>query len=326
MPEPALTPFEQELDQAADPIFTGKKTGYAWGPVDVILKAELKLSTVRCKKSRGSGRGANVLTESNDKDYELYVIFIGPNYSRKAFVRAAENRVKRFPNVRTVAIADKPSGGQWRVRSIVERKGVGLAEQISSSFPAVTPSDVHYVEASPAQLEEGGSEGTAAPAVPTVDPDDFASAMLSHKAELTGLEQLPTRFIQFAGEAGVVVDMTTAVDVLASVLASQFVLFAGPSGTGKSTLARQLQHFFSDEDKAQIVEARRQWLSPEDLVGYYSLSWETSSRRRPIRRRSWTCMRRQFRLCWERGRQSADRRSCSSRRSTSRLLRATSHP
>ena len=168
-------------------------------------------------------------------------------------------------------MADKPSGGQWRVRSIVERKGVGLAEQISSSFPAVNPPDIHYVEPSPGEMEEGASEGTAAPEVLTVDPDDFASAMLSYEAELTGLERLPTRFIQFAQKAGVVVDMTTSVDVLASILASQFVLFAGPSGTGKSTLARQLQHFFADEDKAQIFEARRQWGSLEDLVGYYSV-------------------------------------------------------
>ena len=139
MPEPALTPFEQELDHAADPIFTGKKTGYAWGPVDVILKKELKLAEIRCKKSRGSGRGANVLTESNDKDVDLYVIFIGPNYSRKAFVRAAEKRIKRFPKVRTVAVADKPSGGQWRVRSIVERKGVRLAEQDQLVVPGCQP-------------------------------------------------------------------------------------------------------------------------------------------------------------------------------------------
>ena len=271
MTEPSFTDFETALDKAADPIFRGGKTGYQWGPVDKLLKEELNLDgQIRCKKATGSGRAANVLTESNDKIIELYVIFIGPHYSRAAFLPAAADRIKRFPNVRTVAVADHVDG-RWRVRAIIEREGVGLAEEIRGSFPAVTEADVHEIKA---DFEAAEAEGLAVqpPAVPAVDPDEFASAMLDYHVELDGLANLPEHFVQFAAARGVVLDATTAIDLLASTLSSQLVLFAGPSGTGKSTYARLIQQFFAaDVERAPTFEAQRQWLSPDDLVGYYSV-------------------------------------------------------
>lgn len=57
---------------------------------------------------------------------------------------------------------------------------------------------------------------------------------------------------------------------VAALLSSQFVLFAGPSGTGKSTLARALMDFFVPPDAQGVIEARRQMLGPEDLVGFRS--------------------------------------------------------
>jgi hypothetical protein len=273
-PEPAFTAFERELDKIADPIFRAGRTGYAWGPVDALLIKELGLDgPVRCKKATTSGRAANVLVESNDKSIELYLIFIGGHYSREAFIRAAENRISRFPNVRTVAVADK-DGGHWRVRSIVERAGVGLAEEIQASFPAVSDGDVHRVEAKfEEQQPDGTTSTTSKPPeeVPIAAPDEFTSAMRSRTVELGGLSELPGRFVDLAAKNGIVVDVTTATDLLAAVLSSQLVLFAGPSGTGKSTFAIQLQRFFCDQERTQTFEARRQWLSPDDLVGYYSV-------------------------------------------------------
>jgi energy-coupling factor transporter ATP-binding protein EcfA2 len=67
------------------------------------------------------------------------------------------------------------------------------------------------------------------------------------------------------------VDETTALDLLATALASQFVIFAGPSGTGKSTFARLLARFFAPEYKWRVLEARRGWVGPEDCVGYFSV-------------------------------------------------------
>ena len=270
MAEPAFTPFEKQLDAVANPIYKAGRTGYAWDPVDEILRPVVGTEKTRCKKATDSGRAANVLTESNDKDIDLYLVFIGPDYSRERFLKAAEDRIKRFPNVRTIAMADRAHGtGKWRVRSLLERRGVGLAEHIAPHFPAVKPSDIHYIDADFDALD---SISTGATDVPTVvDPEDFREAMSEVEAELDGLDKLPRRFVDHAKRAGVVVGLSDATDLLAAVLSSQFVLFAGPSGTGKSTLARQLQSFFADSDKARTVDARRQWLSPEDLAGYYSV-------------------------------------------------------
>ena len=267
--EPEYTQFEKKLHETASPIYEEGRTGYAWQPVDELLAAELDLDGVtRCKRAGGSGRAANVLTESNDKDIALYLIFIGPDYNREAFIDVAIDRTQRFPNVETVAIADR-TGTYWRVRSIVERAGIGGAKKIRSSFPAVTDDDIVLVDSDLTDEEEIRSPQP--PAVPAVDPDIFDSAMLDDEAELDELEGLIEDFREFAEENGVIVDATMAADYLAATLSSQLLFFAGPSGTGKSVSARLLQRFFAQGARSQTLEARRQWLSPDDLVGYYSV-------------------------------------------------------
>jgi hypothetical protein len=64
------TQFELNVSERADAIVAAGKTGYAWNPVDELLKQELDVSSTRCKQANNSGRAANVLTESNDKDVE----------------------------------------------------------------------------------------------------------------------------------------------------------------------------------------------------------------------------------------------------------------
>jgi energy-coupling factor transporter ATP-binding protein EcfA2 len=267
-PEPGFTPFENEFSDTAEAIYRRGGTGYQWSEVDQLLREELGDLRTRCKRADGSGRAANVLTESNDKEIDLYMVFIGPNYERSSFIKVAEDRIRRFPRVKTVAVADKrPDEEKWRVRSLVERSGIGRAASLRRHFPAVTDEDVHVVEAEfdADELAEGVED------VPAVDVEQFAMAMAAHTVPVTELSLLPADLIALASESAVSLDYTTAVDALAATLSSQFVLFAGPSGTGKSTLARLLARFFAPRERWAIVEARRQWLGPEDLFGYFSV-------------------------------------------------------
>lgn len=69
---------------------------------------------------------------------------------------------------------------------------------------------------------------------------------------------------------GVSFEERVEIDLLAAYLSSQVLLFAGPSGTGKSTAARCLQTFFAPPDSRAVINGRRQLLGPEDVAGYYS--------------------------------------------------------
>src|SRR3954452_6677605 len=57
-------------------------------------------------------------------------------------------------------------------------------------------------------------------------------------------------------------------DALASFVSSQFVLLAGPSGTGKSSLSRALADFFTD--RSAVVDSEPGLVRPQDLAGYAS--------------------------------------------------------
>lgn len=85
--------------------------------------------------------------------------------------------------------------------------------------------------------------------------------------ELAGV---PQSFHDFLTTRGLVYDPLTQVDLLASALGSQFLLFAGPSGTGKSTAARVLADFLTPPARQVVIDARRSWTSSEDIVGQYS--------------------------------------------------------
>ncbi len=87
---------------------------------------------------------------------------------------------------------------------------------------------------------------------------------------VTAAQRLLTDTTRHLAAAGIDFDTSTVVDLLAAYLSSQFLLFAGPSGTGKSTAARALGHVFCTPNSLGVIEARRQMIGPEDVAGYYS--------------------------------------------------------
>lgn len=84
------------------------------------------------------------------------------------------------------------------------------------------------------------------------------------------LAPVPKEFSDFLAARGLAYDPLTQVDMLASVLGSQFLLFAGPSGTGKSTAARVLADFFVPPACSGVIDARPAWTSSEDVAGQFS--------------------------------------------------------
>lgn len=84
------------------------------------------------------------------------------------------------------------------------------------------------------------------------------------------LAGIPDAFRAFCDARGIVYETAVRRDLLASTFASQLVLVAGPSGTGKSTSARVLAEFFTAADSIGILDVRPLWTGPENLLGYYS--------------------------------------------------------
>lgn len=84
------------------------------------------------------------------------------------------------------------------------------------------------------------------------------------------IEQAAVEFANFLGGRGLIYEPHVQADLLASILGSQFVLFAGPSGTGKSTAAAALAEFFSPADRRSTLRVERTWESPSDVTGAFS--------------------------------------------------------
>lgn len=84
------------------------------------------------------------------------------------------------------------------------------------------------------------------------------------------IEQAAVEFADFLGARGLVYEPHVQADLLAAILGSQFVLFAGPSGTGKSTAASALAEFFTPASRRSTLRVERTWESPSDVAGAYS--------------------------------------------------------
>lgn len=84
------------------------------------------------------------------------------------------------------------------------------------------------------------------------------------------LDGLLERFSSFLDDNGWRYPDNVAADLLAACLGGQFLLFAGPSGTGKSTAAKALAYFFGGTDRTLRIDVEPAWQSITDLTGYYS--------------------------------------------------------
>lgn len=268
-----LTQFETELSDLAAPIIHAKKTGYQWKAVDELLTKELAKHiddpSTRCKKANGSGRAANVLTESNDKDIDLYLIFLISPYTAEQFLPAAHNRMIRFPNIKTVAVADEVNG-VWRVRNLLVNSLTGLESAGTEMFPGVSEGNVLRIDTgaadeNPHQIAE----------VPRFDQDAFDVDIAELPTPAAPARHLAEAFVAHCRNLGISLELTVAIDALACCLSTQQVVLAGPSGTGKSALAYCLRTFFAGPDRSVTIEASRGWTGPEDIVGYYSSITDT---------------------------------------------------
>lgn len=264
--------FEIELSKAAHKVILGTKTGYAWNEVDKIVAKELEADgqgpvATRCKKANNSGRAANVLTESNDKDIALYLVFCVGAYSAKSFRRVAVDRIRRFPKVVNVAIFMNEGTSEdpfWSIAGLVHRSDQTLPSRLMKHFPTLTEDKIIEVQAT----AEGELSTPLADAM--VEQSRFADLALGVKRPMERVPELPGLLSKLAAQRGLNIDQATVVDVLACALSSHLLLFAGPSGTGKSALARLLAEFFVPTESLAVVEARHGWLGPEDVAGYYS--------------------------------------------------------
>lgn len=84
------------------------------------------------------------------------------------------------------------------------------------------------------------------------------------------MQQTAVQFDNYLGSRGLVYEPQVKGDLLAAMLSSQFLLFAGPSGTGKSTAAAALADFFAPTERRATIAVERTWETPQDVVGAYS--------------------------------------------------------
>jgi hypothetical protein len=110
---------------------------------------------------------------------------------------------------------------------------------------------------------ELGPPAAGAPAVEMAAPAGVIS--------IDSVRELPEQFRKFLGSYGVATaGHDELVDLLAAAMSAQFVIMAGPSGSGKSLMASALGAFFAPKERRCRLEASRLLAKPEEFLGYYS--------------------------------------------------------
>ena len=92
--------------------------------------------------------------------------------------------------------------------------------------------------------------------------------MTSQQSGASSYESLAEDFAAELDAHAVTLSMAAQLDALACFLSSQLLIFAGPSGTGKSTLARRLSNFFSS--RFAVVDGQPGLARRQELTGYAS--------------------------------------------------------
>jgi len=88
---------------------------------------------------------------------------------------------------------------------------------------------------------------------------------------IESVRELPEQFRRFLGRHGIATGSEEElVDLLAAALSSQFIIMAGPSGSGKSLMASALAAFFAPVDRRCRLESSRLLAKPQEFFGYYS--------------------------------------------------------
>lgn len=147
----------------------------------------------------------------------------------------------------------------------------------TAEFDAITDdvrlpvSVLGYPEWSAALLQES----ELGPGAATLEQETPAAP--TEYISVESIQELPQQFRSFLHRYGIAVGGDEElVDLLAATLSSQFVIMAGPSGTGKSLMASALAAFFAPADRRCRLESSRLLAKPQEFLGYYShLAGET---------------------------------------------------
>lgn len=135
-----------------------------------------------------------------------------------------------------------------------------IADQLAAAAGIVTKKD-----------DLQAISGAVPPSIPSPLAGPLRATVAHQLPTIANAESLVSKFENYLDDAGVIADASLQLDVLGAYLSTQFLLVAGPSGTGKSTIARALAEFFCPPDSWRVIEARRQLIGPEDIAGYYSI-------------------------------------------------------
>lgn len=88
---------------------------------------------------------------------------------------------------------------------------------------------------------------------------------------IESVEELPEQFRRFLAQYGIATGgEDELLDLLAATLSSQFVIMAGPSGSGKSLTASALSAFFAPQGRRGRLESSRLLAKPQEFFGFYS--------------------------------------------------------
>lgn len=87
---------------------------------------------------------------------------------------------------------------------------------------------------------------------------------------IESVEELPEQFRRFLTQYGIATGgEDELLDLLAATLSSQFVIMAGPSGSGKSLTAAALAAFFAPPGRRGRLESSRLLAKPQEFFGFY---------------------------------------------------------
>lgn len=213
------------------------------------------------KQPRPNPPLALLVIDAND-EFDPTSTSLGPTGPTEA------QRFVRSPTGPSVVLVTIPDGTGLAFKHLYALGSDPLARAILEGAPTVWPraGPEQFQEVAPdlaAEPLHGSGGGTAWPPPPRTQ-------VTRQHPTIDSLAEVLQAFREHLDERSVRYDASTTVDLLASFLSCQFLLFAGPSGTGKSTAAKALQAFFAPHDSRGIIEARRQLIGPEDVAGHLS--------------------------------------------------------